>query len=279
MKKILSLLVLSTVFLGCSDDDIRPEHQLDSGKKVVGFNSPFESVSYFVDEGVVNKSFPVSLIGSGNGQTTSSDLVINYEIDYAASTATEGVEFDFVDTTGTITIPAGSTFGNYPLKVNTGLLNPTMKTELVLKLTSVTNSAVIGEQYQTLKIIFIGCQSLLAGNYSLLITWNNGANSGVRNDEVVSTLDVNTFRTRYVGGWASATFGGIGFDFIDICGEISLLPDLTLTGYSNKILPVTSDSVPNDGEVTSSTEFNVVYNIVPYPGLDNRVYRNYYTKL
>lgn len=279
MKKILSLLVLSTVFLGCTDDDIRPEHQLDSGKKVVGFNSPFESVSYFTDEGVVDKLFPVSLIGSGNGQTTSSDLVVNYEIDYAASTAIEGVEFDFVDTTGTITIPAGSTFGNYPLKINTGQLNPTMKTELVLKLTSVTNSAVIGEQYQTLKIIFIGCQSLLAGNYSLLITWNNGANTGVRNDEVVSTLAVNTFRTRYVGGWASSTFGGIGFDFIDICGEISLLPDLTLTGYSNKILPVTSDSVPNDGEVTSPTEFNVVYNIVPYPGLDNRVYRNYYTKL
>jgi hypothetical protein len=279
MKKILLITTIVATLFSCSEDERLANDDIASGPKVVGFEKSFEAVSYFSDEGQVEIEFPIVLLGLGDGNTLSSDIVINYEIDAANSTATEGVEFNFANSTNQVTLKAGSNYTTFPLKVNTGQLNPTMKTKLVVKLSEASNSTVISENDKSLEVVFVGCLSNLLGNYSALITWNNGAASGTRGDEVLSSTGINTFRTKYVGGWAFGTFTPPGYEFIDICGEISLTPAQRLGQYSNQIVPVTTDNVPNDGEVTSATEFYTVYNIVPYPGENNRVYKTFYTKL
>ena len=274
----MSLLVVASVMLSCTDDDIRTEQNLGSGPKVVGFTPALASVAYFVDEGTVLREFPLNLIGNGNGQVSGTDIEVSYEID-PASTATDGVEFNFVDTSGKITIPAGDTFGVYSLEVNTGQLNPTMKTELILNLTTSSPGSIVGAQHSQLKIVFVGCLSQLAGDYQKVTTWNSGGNSFTRTDEVLTLVDINTFRTRYVGNWNVGTFTPAGYEFIDICGEINLVADQNLGQYSNEIKGGVDDDVPNDGEVTSTTEFYTVYDVVPYPGLPNRVFKTFYTKL
>ena len=88
-------------------------------------------------------------------------------------------------------------------------------------------------QYDTLKITFVGCLSLLAGNYSVAIT--SAGLTSVRTNEIISTTGINTFRTRYVGRYALGTFTPAGYTFIDICDEISLPKNQTLGGYSNSV--------------------------------------------
>lgn len=275
MKKLITLLFVGAAFLSCTDDDIKTEQNLAAGDKVVGFPSDVYPVPYFEDEGVILRKFPLDLIGTANGQYSATDIEVEYEIDYANSTATEGVEFNFVDTSGKIVIPAGSTFGEYPLEVNTGNLNPDYKTVLVLKLKSSSPGSTIGAQYDTLKITFVGCLSLLDGNYSVAIT--SAGLTDVRTNEVVTLTDINTFRTRYVGRYPLGSFSPAGYTFIDICDEISLPKNQTLGGYSNKVYGTSFYGDGIDGIVTSETTFEVVHNIAFADGDQKQTYL--YTRL
>lgn len=284
MKKLLALVFMSAAFVACDDDGIRKEHQLDSGPKIVGFGSSFETVQYFEDLGTIQREFPVSLIGSGNGQTLSSDVVVNYEIDLDNSTATEGVEFDFIDSSGQMTISAGSTFGSFPLLVNTGQLDPLQKTELVVNLTTANNNTVVGEQYKRLRIVFVGCKSNIAtdsspvGSFYCVVTRDDGAFVN-RPTETVQLVDVNTFKTTTTGTWAAGTIApDQGYNFLDICGDITVPQQGLCQGYySNQVYGLTSDGT--DGLVddfSTGNEFEVTYEITFAAG--NRQYTNSYVR-
>lgn len=259
MKKLIMLLFVAAAFTSCTDDEIKTEQNLSSGPKVVGFPTDVVPVPYFEDEGVVLRKFPLDLIGTGNGQYSDTDIEVEYEIDYDNSTALEGVEFDFVDTTGKIVIPAGATFGEYPLNVNTGNLSPDFKTVLVLKLKSSSPGSTVGFQYDTLKITFVGCLSLLAGNYSITIT--SAGSSLTRTNEVITLTGINTFRTRYLGRYNIGTWIPAGFTFVDICGEISLPKNQLLGQYSNKVYGTSFYGDGIDGIVTAPNKFEIVHNI------------------
>lgn len=257
MKKLMSLLVVASAFMSCTDDDIRSEHQLSNGPKVVGFASSLATVEYFEDEGVVMREFPMALIGNGNGQASATPIEVSYEID-PLSTATEGVEYDLVDLSGKITIPAGGTFGNFPINVNTGQLNPTEKTQLILNLTTTSPGSVIGSQYSQLKITFVGCQSQLQGSYTAVIS--TVAGTSTRTNESITVVGINRFKTTYVGRYALGTFTPSGYQFVDICGEISV-PDQNLGQYSNQVYGIDAYGDGVDGIVTSATQFEVKHNI------------------
>ena len=261
MKKILSLFALSAVLFSCTNDDIRVEHQLDSGSKIVGFSKSFETVSYFSDEGPVQLGFPVTLIGSGNGRTLDTAIEVQYEVDVANSTATEGVEFDFANSSGKITIPAGGTFAEFPLIVHTGQLNPTIKTELLIKLTSSSNS-VVGAQYNSLKVIFVGCQSLLAGTYTLSVKRADLAAPSVFTGETITPTAVNNFVTRTSGNYAFGVLQGTnqGYDFVDICGEITIPQQNLAHIYSNILRPIGANN-GIDGTVADINNFETNYEI------------------
>ncbi|WP_396138903.1 hypothetical protein [Flavobacterium sp.] len=275
MKKLMTLMIVAVSFLSCSDDGIKTEQDLTKGPKVVGFASKVANVPYFSNQGTVLRKFPMNLIGNGNGQVSSSDIQVSYTVD-PTSSAVAGREYSMVDTTGKITIPAGTTFGDFPLNVITGGFSPTVKTELVLNLTTSSPGSIVGAQYSQLRIVFVGCLSQVQGNYNVRIT--SGASAWNRTDEVVSVIGVNTFRTRYVGGWTVAALGATppGFEFSDVCGEMAIPANLTLGGYSNAVYGIGAYGAGIDGRVISSTSFEVTKNIAFAAG--DATYKYVYTR-
>ncbi len=275
--KLLSIVLLTALFSQSCIVDDEVDSGFTEGPRAVGFLSPFESVAYFEDLGAVRREFPVSLIGGADGTTSASPITVNYAVD-PSSTATEGVEFNFVDTSTVVTIPANGTFVQIPIDVNTASLNPTMKTTLRLVLTS-TNEAgtTVSTLNETFDIIFVGCQSTI-GDFSYQVTatrddgaqWNQGT-------ETFTLTDINTFKTVTTGGWGAGTIApDQGYNLIDICGDITVpLQGLAQGFYSNEVTGLTNDGT--DGEVLANGDVRIVYEIGF--GSGDRVYTNYYTKL
>lgn len=276
------LLVVASAAFSCTDDDLKPEGDF-TGPKIVGFGKNFESVAYFEDEGVVTREFAVNLIGLGNGEVSNQDIIVNYDIVDEGSTATEGLEFDFVDTSGQLVIPAGSTFGMFPLKVNTGNFNPTEKTQLILKLTEANGTTVVGKQYDTLRIVFVGCQSQLATaagtGYTLTVT--NTTSGAVRvfpGVETIKLTDINTFQTTNTGTWLPGQLAPAptqGFEFVDICGEITVPSQNLANYYSNNVRGFAADDI--DGRVIDDNNFYIEYEITFAAG--DQKFRAEYTRI
>lgn len=275
MKKLFVLLFCAAAFVSCNDD-LKATDEFGSGPKIVGFAKSFQQVAYFADEGVVNVDIPVTLLGLGDGKLLQTPLTVNFEID-PASTAVEGQEYTLVGEKK-FTIAANSTVGLFPIAVNTGTLNPTSKTELILKLTTPSvPGVVVGRQNQTYRIIFVGCQSQLAGTYSLVVTRGDGV-TRTYNPEVITSTGINTFKTSNTGTFLPSQLTAateFGFTFTDICGEINV-PVQNLVGvYSNLVQGIAADDV--DGTVTSPDSFTIVYEITFAAG--NRTYTAVYTRL
>jgi len=275
--RLLTVMMMVSLFaVSCIVDD-EVDNGFDSTARVVGFLEPFESVAYFEDLGVIRREFPVSLIGGNDGSVSSSDITINFTVD-ASSTATEGVEFDFVNPTNSVTIPANATLVSLPLDVNTANLNPTQKTVLTLNLVSVEqNGTVVSSLNSKFDVIFVGCQSTInAFNYNCAVSRDDGA-SWNHGTQGYTVQDINTFKSVTTGGWGAGTIApDQGMTFIDICGDITVpVQGLAQGFYSNEVKGLTTDGT--DGEVLDNGDIEIVYQIGF--GAGPRVYTNYYTKL
>ena len=277
MKKIVLLVAIAFASFSCNTDDSNLEDaNLANTDKVIGFANSFETVAYFSDEGLVDRSFPVDVINQGGGTPNAQAVTVTYAVDAEATTAVEGQEYSFVDNSRSVVIPAGGSFGSLAIKVNTGLLNPTMKTELVLKLTAIDQDGyVIALQQSVFKVIFVGCQSQLAGVYTVVVTRNDGL---VRTylSETIDLVSVNYFKTRTTGTWAAGAIApDQGYNFTDICGDITVASQSLAQGYySNTVKGLTADGT--DGFVTDNNNFQVKYEISFAAG--NRTYTNVYTR-
>jgi hypothetical protein len=274
MKKLLILLCVSAFTVSCVKTDVKEVDSIASGPKIVGFANKIQQVAYFSDQGTVDVAVPVSLLGYGNGQLSSDAIVVNYAAD-AASTATAGVEYDFANTTGKVTIAPNTTFVNIPLKVHTGSLNPTAKTILLLNLTTTANGVVVGDQYKQLKVVFVGCQSQLAGTYTVVVTRNDGVTKTFTNEEI-TLVSTNYFKTTTTATYAPGTIANDqGYNFTDICGEINVAAQGLCQGtYSNTVSGISTDGV--DGTVTDNNHFKVTYQVTFSAG--NRTYTNVYSR-
>ncbi|MFD2551816.1 hypothetical protein ACFSQP_08310 [Bizionia sediminis] len=222
-KTIFTVVILSLLTVSCIVDD-EVDQDFSQSPYIVGFAGKKALVSYFEDIGPVEQGYNVNIIGGNAGRATTGDLLVNYVVDTEASTATEGQEFDFVDTSGVLRIPAGADFATFPLIVNTGGLDPDMPTILRLKLTSVQGNGVVSSLNNVLDITFVGCQSDHAGEYFS----NEVPNDGLA---TITQLAPNTYE---VSALPFLTSGGnkIPFTFENICG------DITITGipFSNLII-------------------------------------------
>ena len=278
LNKLLLLLAIPFLVTSCLVDD-----ELDNGlaesKYIVGFKDNVAVESYFSDIGAIQKEYPLEVLGGNAGLATTTNNVVSYVVDTAASSATEGVEFDFVNTSGQLTIPAGSSFAMFPLLINTGGFNLTQPTVLVLKLTSLSDSnSVISANHETLTVTFVGCQSTVnASMYSLLVTRDDGAtyNQGT---EAITLTSVNNFKTVTTGGWAAGAIAppDQGFNFVDICGKITVPNQgLCQNYYSNQVTGVTGTNGAH-GEVLANGDIKISYKITFTAG--DRTYTNYYTK-
>lgn len=272
MKKLLSFVFIVAAALSCSDDSNLPGDSFGEGPKIVGFGTSLEALSYFSDEGVVEKTFPVNLIGLGNGQTSSEPIDVHYEVVTSAAegepvtTAVEGVEYNFADTSGNITIPAGGTFGMLHLNVNTGSFNPDVPTQLVLRLTSATGETVVGEQDSVLVIKFVGCLADLDGIYTISLKRESTGVVSTQTNQHVTETGVNQFITENTGSFTPGQApdpNRQGFNFTVLCGEI-VVPSQGLfdNQYSNEVVGVPmveGDYVGFEGHVIDANSFVIRY--------------------
>lgn len=280
--KLFTVLCFSSLLtVSCLvDDEDKEIEALANTPYVVGFNRNVANESYFEDIGPIEKSYPVNLVGGFDGTPSSSDIVVNYIIS-PESTATEGQEFDFLENTGQIVIPAGQDFGMFNILLNTGGLDPNTPTELVLELTSVEgNRANIGtiNELNLLRITFVGCSSALAGNYSVVITRDDGAS--VTRNETITLLAPNYFETEGTGLYGINAIGvstDSSMNFEDICGDVFVpLQNLAQGFYSNEVYG--TDLTGPDGDVDQVTlDFNMEYWITFTAG--NRSYYAEFTRL
>lgn len=280
LKIVLCAVALATLNFSCIVDDSTGEDNLNAfgeSSYIVGFTNGTALLSYFEDVGAIQQEFPINFLGGFDGNLNS-DLTINYSID-PASTATEGLEFDFVDTSGTVTIPAGGSFAQFPLLVNTGGLDPNVPTELILNLDSVTGApAVISALGNQLKITFVGCQSALNNfTYNCLVTRDDGA-QWIHGVQDIRLLSPNTLKTRTTGGWSAGTLAppDQGLTFTDVCGDLNIDAQNLMEYYSNQVTG--TNLAGPDGQVDAATgNFSFEYEITFAAGNSN--YLNEYTKL
>jgi len=277
MKKIIVLLALAVVGISCSDDSNLPDGSFGDTPRVVGFLKTTQNVPFFEDEGVVLKEFPFDVLGTGDGAPYNEDITLTYAVN-SSSTAVAGLEYDWVNTSSTVTIPAGQSFGLLPLNINTGNFNPTAKTSLVLDITAVDKEGfVISNQNKQVTINFIGCLSLLEGMYTVVVTRGDGA-TVTRPNENVSYQDVNYFRTTTSGLYTVAQLAPpapyAGYNFTDICGDISVESQNLGGAYSNLLRGLSTTG--EDGEVLNANQFKVTYEITFAAG--NQTYTGVYTR-
>jgi hypothetical protein len=277
MKKIIVLLALAVVGISCSDDSNLPDGSFGDTPRVVGFLKTTQNVPFFEDEGVVLKEFPFDVLGTGDGAPYNEDVTLTYAVN-PSSTAVAGLEYDWVNTSSTVTIPAGQSFGLLPLNINTGSFNATAKTSLVLDITAVDKEGfVISNQNKQVTINFIGCLSQLDGLYTVVVTRGDGA-TVTRPNETVSYQGVNYFRTTTSGTFTVAQLAPpapyAGFYFTDICGDISVESQNLGGAYSNLLRGLSTTG--EDGEVLNANQFKVTYEITFAAG--NQTYTGVYTR-
>ena len=280
LKLVLCAVAIAALNFSCIVDDSTGEDNLNAfgeSSYIVGFTNGTALLSYFEDVGPIQQEFPINFLGGFDGNLNS-DLTINYSID-PASSAVEGQEFDFVDTSGTVVIPAGGSFAQFPLLVNTGGLDPNVPTELILNLDSVTGApAVISALGNQLRITFVGCQSALNNfTYNCMVTRDDGAqwNHGVQD---IRLLSPNTLKTRTTGGWQDGTLDppDQGLTFTDVCGDLNIDAQNLMEYYSNQVTG--TNLAGPDGQVDAATgNFSFEYEITFAAGNSN--YLNEYTKL
>lgn len=254
MKKLLILSVLALGMFSCSDDERLITDDL-TGDKIVGFQESLVNVTYFEDIGPVTIQVPVTIVGMGNGQLPTEDITVSYAVNTVESTATEGGEFNFANNTGTVTIPAGSDFALIPVIVNTGSLNPTSATALVLTLTSSDENIIVGQQYSEVTVNFVGCVSqIIEGSYTVTRGPGSTVGNGTTYQDVVTMTATNTFTSAHTPPYMGPAYENLGlpeygFTFEDVCGDITMPTQSLFDYYSN--------AVSGSGQVTGPGTFTM----------------------
>lgn len=264
MKKIVFLFSVLLSLASCSEGDLLETDKTASGPKIVGFESRSESIAYFSNVGVQSHSFPVALIGYGDGFLPTTDISAQYEVDLANSTATEGVEFDFANPAKTLVIPAGRDFANLDLNVNTGNFNATSPTELVLKLKNPSGGVTIGERQKSITITFVGCATALEGSYNTFIKSTTTGLYAAGGPATVTKIAPNLYRSSRLPG---ITSGGspLTFDFTDTCGDLEITEWQFEGGY-----PMFQHGTASDrpvGVITSTAPTTLEFDKISLTGL------------
>lgn len=171
-KKLSVLLLAALVSVSCIVDD-ENDNGFQSSIYTVGFAQKTATNSYFADEGVVTKEYPVNLLGGQSGTLPSGDITVNFAVNTALSTATEGVEFD-LPLPGTLVLPQGSTFVQFPININTGSFDSETPTSVFIDLTSNQAGTQISDINKTIEIKFVGCLATIDQfSYSLRFDYTN----------------------------------------------------------------------------------------------------------
>ncbi|WP_223033659.1 hypothetical protein [Hanstruepera marina] len=256
IKYIIILLAVSLTATSCVLDD--DEQVFNEGPYVLAFPSA-EVTGYFLNDNADDYTYTVPLsITGGNGFPLDQDVNAMFEFD-SSSTATEGVEFDFVDNSGSVTIEGGNTFANLPIVVHSGALDPANPATVVLNITggsSASNNNIVASGNTGTVTIYLQatCSSDLGGTYALTVTSDSGT-SNFHPAEVLVEIEEGQYLTATSGTWDVGVLnGGVreGFIFQEVCGSI-VIPQQNLAGIYGNLLEgtdVLGTVDPTTGDIT-----------------------------
>ncbi|GLB48823.1 hypothetical protein [Neptunitalea lumnitzerae] len=245
MKKLkfylVGLLAAASMTSCLLDDEVDPYTQ--NMDYIVGFDEATSTLSYFADEGVVTYYYPISLKGSKDGGTFDQDITLDLSVD-PTSSAQSGVEYSFA--ANQVVLEAGSDYVLLPVDIHTGAFNSEMPTELVINISTNTEDTVVAAAYSSLTITFVGCISTIQeGEY--LITFGSSSSQYVGQSyyDDVTMVDVNTFMTTETppfmpGANYQPSFSTWGFEFTDVCGDLTVPTQNLFDYYSNEVYGVTT---------------------------------------
>jgi hypothetical protein len=277
--KYLALLILPLLFVSCLVDDEFDNANAETAR-IVGFAESTVTEIYFEDLGPITSEYAVVIIGGEEGLNNDSGITVSYTVNSELSTAVEGLEFEFLDNSGSLSIPAGQSNVLFPLTINTGSLDPLTPTNLVLDLTSVTtNNGVVSQLNDRLEIIFVGCNSSIETfNYQVITTRDDGGSIDHGTMTIVKT-ETNKFLVTGFGTWADGSIADTHESKIeDLCGNITVPLQSLFNTYSNEVTGVPTDELDGEhGKVYDNGDIEINYKIGFSAG--DRIYNTYYTKI
>ncbi|WP_412984036.1 hypothetical protein [Pontimicrobium sp. IMCC45349] len=160
MKKIIFTLLTLAIFTACEDEDHGVDANNYNGPDIAYYTNGVAS-SYFVTPNAEPASIQI-----GATSVSNSDRTYSLQVD-AESTAQEGVDFNFVNSS--VTIPAGEYFGEILVQ---GIFEGTTAegSNLIINLVgSGDNEVMVGASYDL--FIVQQCVSDLAGMYDVTTTY------------------------------------------------------------------------------------------------------------
>lgn len=307
-KKLFVVLFIASLATSC---DVGSDKELNFGNGSYVTQFPFaKKVALFLkDENAIvyDYSIPVELVG-GNGLALSKDITVTFEkqnfVDDATTTAdntyvtaVEGVDFDFVNTSNVITIPAGSTFATIPIKVYSGNLDDTHQPVLVLNLTEVSADGLSvvnsGNKSKVNVVLQAQCPSDLAGAYSTYSTRQTPTAGGPYTvaSEIITETAPGTYTTQATGNFTLASFGLAlggpwnnlavpaprgGYIFKEVCGRVALDEQNLLNYYSNLVKQSPAQYAASTVNLSTGV-ITIKYTVTFAAG--NRDYTSVYTPL
>ncbi len=247
MKKILNLLVVASLVLlySCeyNNSDFDTDDQLtgtaeEGGAivavhnstvgKLLGVPSSLDFETATVAFAEVELYMEVILMSGGNS-------VNGYEITKSLNNGLETTVATNVSLPMTLTYSTVEDFLD-GLGVNEGDLRIgdviTFRTKIVRTDGSVEFAGPNDGTYS----VTISCSSNLAGVYNKTVTRDDGSQWS-RPGEIVTEEGVGEYRTTVTGGWSPGQYGdNMGYDFTDVCGELTVLDQQLFQGmFSNEV--------------------------------------------
>jgi len=240
LKYILIFILGATMFTSCFDDEALIDLN-DDGNNVAGFTNARENVSRIASGDEYQISFKMTVTGPTLMDLTN-DVTVSFAAT-AASTAIEGVHYRLDSPTTTLT-KANNYLGTCNITMLTdGIIAPLAESPiLVLQPTTATGDGKVVASGKPVTITLnYACFSDLSGDYTVVVLRDGGVITPYT-DITITETGIGEYRTSKVGHWDD--IGGTpGYTFYDVCGVLSVPPQLLVETYGNIVEGVGNGSI------------------------------------
>lgn len=259
--KHITILLVSLMFTSCLVDDSAPSDNNDQGPNFVGFSTGSFNATATADGSTYDFVLPIEVNGPTFEDVTG-EFTASISID-PSSTAVEGVHYQLPNKTVTVS-SANNLISNLGFTVLTDGIEPPLAETPVLTLNiSEVSSGQVVPNGRTgsidINLLYL-CSSELDGAYSVSVRYvrsSSGIDQTYTGSDIIDKTGDGQYRTRAAGHWEitggpGAIGGTPGFDFVDVCDQITIPAQNLVNLYSNIVEGVSGSSSvnPDTGVIT-----------------------------